>query len=137
MIRLPRAAVRKFLFLLDLAETENLTRLDKATWLRICDWVDFQQFSIDCAAPHYAEGMLCSRGKLTVVEWCNGCRETLDWHVAQALREVDPGERFSAFVKLGKDNKALAIERVSLLSPVKMDGWESWPAKRDLTTTPG
>ena len=128
--QLPRAAARRFLFLLNAAENESLTETDQAAWLRISDYVDFQEFSIDRSAPRYMEGTLRSNASVVIVEWHDGSRETLDWGVAQALSEVNPGERFSAFMKLGKGDKALAVERVSLrTSSSAKEDWESWPTK--------
>lgn len=61
------------------------------------------------------EGRLESNAQVTIVEWHDGNLETLDWKVARALSEVNIGERFSAFVKLGNENKPIAMERISLL----------------------
>ncbi len=130
LAQLPREVVRRFLRLLSAAENEALTETDEADWLRISDYVDFQQFSIERSAPHYLEGTLRSVAGVVIVEWHDGSRETLDRDVARGLSEVNPGERFSAFVRLGKGNKALAIERVSLLSsPNEEEDWGSWPVK--------
>jgi len=128
---LPRALARRFLALFSAAEGTQMNAADEAAWLRITDYVDFQQFTIDRSAPRYMEGTLRSNASVVIVEWHDGSRETIDWGVARALSELDLGERFSAFVRLGKDDKALAIERVSLLggdASVNED-WESWPSK--------
>jgi hypothetical protein len=73
-------------------------------------------------------GVLLQKNDFAYVEWHDGSRQKLRHEVASALTEVNVKERFSAFVKLGKDNEPLAIERVSLLSNVAED-WESWPKK--------
>jgi hypothetical protein len=128
--QVPREVARRFLLLLSAAENESLSDADQAAWLRISDYVDYQQFSSDRSAPRYMEGTLLSNATVVIVEWHDGSHETLDWHVARALSEVNPGERFSAFVKLGKGDKAMAIERVSLLGlPSATEDWESWPKK--------
>lgn len=128
--KLPREIARRFLFLMTAAENERLSEQDQADWLRISDYVDFQHFTIERSAPRYMEGILITKASIVIVEWHDGSRERLNRDAARALSEVNPGERFSAFVKLGKDDQSLAIERVSLLgaSDAKED-WESWPAK--------
>ena len=127
---LPRELGRKFLRLLSAAESERLTEAEQAEFLRISDYVDFQDFSISRSAPRYMEGTLLNRSQTVSVEWHDGSREVLDWCIARALHEVDPGERFSAFVKLGHNAKTLAIERVSLLpKPAENEDWETWPRK--------
>ena len=127
---LPREVARQFLKFLHEAENENLSEVDQAYWLRISDYVDFQQFSIERSAPRYMEGIRQGKGDLVIVEWHDGTRETLDRSAAQALTEINPGERFSAFVKLGKNDKTISIERVSLLGPAEStENWESWPTK--------
>jgi hypothetical protein len=128
--QLPRELARKCLFLLSAAENERLTEADQADLLRISDYVDYQEFSIDRSLPHYAEGILRNNATQVMVEWANGKKETLDWNVGRSLTEVNVGERFSAFVKLGKKNKTLLVERVSLSqSPAETDGWATWPKK--------
>ena len=128
--QLPRELARKFLLLLSAAENERLSESDQADLLRISDYIDYKQFSIDRSLPHYAEGILRSNSNRVTVEWANGKKETLDWNVAKSLTEVDVDERFSAFVKLGKENKTLSIERVLLLkSPDETESWAAWPTK--------
>jgi hypothetical protein len=128
--QLPREAARRFMRLLNDAENELLNECDRVAWLRISDYVDFQQFSIERSAPRYMEGTLRSNASVVIVEWHDGGRETLDWDVAQALSEVNLGERFSAFVKLDRNDKTMAMERVSLLGSLsQQEDWESWPRR--------
>jgi hypothetical protein len=128
--QLPREIARRFLQLLSGAENESLSEADQAHLLRIADYVDFQQFSINRSAPRYMEGKLISNAENVIVLWHDGSREQIDHNVAKTLSEVNVGEQFSAFVKLGKDDKSRAIERVSLLSESKEnEDWESWPKK--------
>jgi hypothetical protein len=128
--QLPREVVRKFLRLLSAAESEALTEAEQADFVRISDYIDFQEFSISRSAPRYMEGTLQRRGQTVTVQWHDGSREVIDWRVSRALSEIDPGEKFSAFVKLGKNDKTLAIERVSpLRSSAENEDWETWPKK--------
>lgn len=125
---LPREVARRFLKLLNAAENDQLTEQDQSYFLLISKYIDFQQFSIQRNVAVYAEGKLASNAEITVVIWSNGNREKLDRPVAQALSEVDLGERFSAMVKFGKDNKAVKIESVALLPQIGSDeDWKSWP----------
>lgn len=127
---LPREVARRFLRLLGEAESESLGEADQAALLHISDYIDFQQFSMDRSAPRYMEGILYSKTNVMIVQWHDGSRETLMHQVGQALTEVNLGERFSAFVKLGKNDQTESIERVSLLPPIREnEDWESWPQK--------
>lgn len=128
--RLPRELARRFLMLLNAAENECLGEADQADWLRISDYIDYQQFTIDRSAPRYVEGTLRRNADLVLVEWHDGKSERLDHRLGRALSELDAGERFSAFAKLGRDSKTIALERVSLLrKPGDREDWESWPQK--------
>lgn len=131
LAELPHALTRRFLKLLSAAENESLSEREQAEWLAISDYLDFKQFSIDRSSPRYMEGVLRSRTEVIIVEWHDGSRETLDWNVGKALSDVEPGERFSARVKLGKDDHALNIRNVSLLKSPEdsLQDWESWPQK--------
>jgi hypothetical protein len=129
---LPREAARRFLFLLSAAENEQLTEKDQADWVRISDYIDFRQFSVDRSPPRYQEGVLSSNKEKFIVEWHDGTHETLPQKAALALGDINVGERFSAHVKLGKDDATMALERVSLLGPASefsKEDWSAWPKK--------
>lgn len=129
---LPREVARRFLFLLSAAENERLTEKDQADWVRISDYIDFRQFSVDRSPPRYQEGLLTSKKEKVIVEWHDGKREILPWKARRALADVDVGERFSAYVKLGKDDVTIGIERVTLLglaSELSKEDWSAWPTK--------
>jgi len=117
---LPRHVVRKFLGLLAKANARTLTTSDQVQWLSILDQVDFKQFSIDRAMPHYLEGTLISRrlGQPAMVEWADGSRTSLHARVALPLTPLEPGDDFAAYVKLGNDNEVVSIESVSMLAAV-------------------
>jgi hypothetical protein len=127
--QLPRELSRKFLCLLSAADSERLTESEQADFIKISDYVDFQDFSITRSAPRYMEGTLLRRNNGVAVEWHDGSREVLNVDVSRALSEIDPGEKFSAFVKLGKNDKAMSIERVLLLRSPENEDWETWPKK--------
>jgi hypothetical protein len=129
---LPREVARRFLFLLSAAENEQLTEKDQADLVRISEYVDFRQFSVDRSPPRYQEGVMRSNKEQVIVEWLDGTRESLPCEAARALEEVNVGERFAAHVKLGKDDKTIAIERVSLLGPaadLSGEDWSAWPTR--------
>lgn len=111
---LPRQIARRFLMLFSKADNDLLTEAEKLQWLNICDHVDVSQFSVDRSAPHYTEGTLKKKLPLTV-EWHDGTTESLPVRLAGNFHPLEPGESFSAFVKIGKDGQTLSIERVSLL----------------------
>jgi hypothetical protein len=113
---LPRQMARRFLDLFGKSERGMLSADERGAWITVLDQIDWTQFNIDRAAPHYAEGTLLRR-QPTVVQWSDGVTEKLEPMVAPALQAFEPGELFSAFVKLGRDNKALSMERVLLIPP--------------------
>lgn len=114
---LPHHVVRKFLSLLARADDQSLSESEQRQWLSILDQVDYQQFSIDRAQPHYVEGRMisCAKGQSALVEWADDTTSTVPAKISQALAILEPGERFSAYVKWGKDNEILALETVALL----------------------
>jgi hypothetical protein len=129
---LPRELGRRFLFLLSAAENEQLTEQDQADWLRISDYIDFRQFSMDRSPPRYQEGVLYSSSVKCLVVWHDGTREALPEKAARALGDINVGERFAAHVKLGKNDETIGIERVSLLGPASYfskEDWSAWPPK--------
>lgn len=109
---------RKFSVLFSKADRDELTADEKGTWLSILDRVDFTMFSIERSAPHYLEGTLRRRSPDCIVDWSDGRSERVNHQVAASLSEVEPGELFGAYVKLGSKTKAMALERVTLLSQV-------------------
>lgn len=111
---LPRQVARRFLAFFSKANHQNLDAAEKLQWLRICDQVDVSQFSVDRASPHYSEGTLKKKSPLTV-EWHDGTTEHLPQRLAANFFPLDPGDQFSAFVKMGKRNETLQIERISLI----------------------
>lgn len=127
---LPREIARRFLKLVSAAENEQLSEQDQAYFLQISKYIDSQQYSIQRTIAVYAEGVLTSNAQVTIVNWNTGHREKLDRKVSLALSEVNLGERFSALVKFGRDNKAVKIENVALLPEISGDeDWNSWPTK--------
>lgn len=129
---LPRAVARRFLTLWSAAENEMLTEQDNADWVKISDYIDFRQFTVDRSPPRYLEGWLRSNRELCIVEWHDGKRETLQRKAARALGDINEGERFAAHVKLGKNDETIGVERVSLLgssSDFSKEEWSAWPKK--------
>ncbi len=110
--------VRTFLTLQAKAEGRSMSEDDKKLWLGILDQVDYQQFCIDRALPHYVEGQLISLaiGRPATVEWADQSQSTIEARIAVALSAIKPGDRFSAYAKLGRSNEILSLETVSLLA---------------------
>ena len=111
---LPRQIARRFLTLFGKADSQSLTEPEKLQWLRICDQVDVAQFNADRSAPHYTEGTLKKKYPLTV-EWHDGVRELLVNRLAANFHPLEEGDNFSAFVKMGKGNETVNIERLSII----------------------
>ncbi|MDX2080721.1 MAG: hypothetical protein SFU53_08040 [Terrimicrobiaceae bacterium] len=115
---LPKMLARRFLDLFSKADAEMLSTEEEACWLKVLDQVDFTAFCIDRAAPHYLEGTLLQLEPICRVEWHDGVRQKLDGSVACTLQSLYPGDRFGAYVKLGRDNVVRFIERLVLLPSV-------------------
>ena len=114
--QLPSAMARRFLELFSKADQGRLEESEEMEWIRVLERVDFQDFCIARAQPHYMEGELIARQHRTVrVEWHDGCRETLGSSASRALAHLAVGDCFGAWVKLGKDNEPISIENVSIL----------------------
>lgn len=111
---LPRQIARRFLTLFSKADQDSMEPQERVEWLKLLDNVDFAQFSIDRSAPQYLEGTLVGKNPPRV-EWHDGATEILPLSLASSLFPLDPGDNFSAFVKVGRDNRTLSIERVSLI----------------------
>jgi hypothetical protein len=118
---IPRAMTRRFLELFSKADIGRLEEHEQQCWVNILDQIDYQAFCIDRAAPHYMEGLVVTRQpNFTLVEWHDGTREKLEPHVARSLAFLECGDEFGAFVKLGRDNKALQIENITILETARM-----------------
>jgi hypothetical protein len=114
---IPWAMTRRFLELFSKADTGRLDESEQQCWVNILDHIDYQAFCIDRAAPHYMEGIIVTRQpNFTRVEWHDGTRENLEPRVARSLAFLEPDDEFGAFVKLGRDNKAMLIENVTILA---------------------
>jgi len=114
---LPRQVVRTFLKLESMAADRALSHAETQQWLQILDLVDYQQFCMDRAAPHYVEGRLIDHeiGQAALVEWADQTMAKIPSRIATALSMLLPGEHFSAFVKFGQDNEPCFIESVNFL----------------------
>jgi hypothetical protein len=114
---IPRAMTRRFLELFSKADTGKLEEHEQRCWVNILDQIDYQAFCIDRAAPHYMEGLVVTQQpNFTLVEWHDGTRERLEPRVARSLVFLEACDEFGAFVKLGRDSKAMHIENVTILA---------------------
>lgn len=113
---LPTAMARRFLDLFSQVDRGRLNDADAENWLHIVDQVDVAAFNIDRAAPHYLEGTLVRLTPVCLVEWHDGERQRIERPIATSLGSLLPGDQFGAFVKLGRDNEVLSIERLTLLA---------------------
>jgi hypothetical protein len=114
---LPNRLARQFLTLFSKADRNSLDHEESDQWLRIVDQVDYRRFCIDRAAPQYVEGTVETKQPNFVrVRWYDAMPENIEFPVASALNVLKKGDEFGAYVKLGLDNKAMSIERLTLLS---------------------
>jgi hypothetical protein len=111
---LPRQIARRFLTLFSKADNNVIGEEERLEWLRILDFVDCTQFNIERSAPQYAEGTLLKKNPLTV-EWHDGSNEVLSPSLASIFFPLNPGDNFSAFIKTGKEQRTLVVERISLI----------------------
>jgi hypothetical protein len=113
---LPKALAHRFLELFSKADAQELSAEEELCWVRVLDQVDYATFCIDRAAPHYLEGQLLQLEPVCRVEWHDGTIQKLDRSVAASLHSLYRGDRFGAYVKLGRDNAVKSIERLVVLS---------------------
>jgi predicted RNA-binding protein with RPS1 domain len=106
---------RKFAILSSKADANHLSDEEQLIWLSILDQIDYVSYCIRRAAPHYLEGELRSLEPECVIEWADGRIESLAPEVAACFSELQVGDTFGVYVKLGHDNKALLAERVTIL----------------------
>ena len=106
---------RKFLILFSKADAGVLSPEEKIVWLSILDRIDFTSFCIERAAPHYLEGTLRRMAPECYVDWFDGRTERIDRPISNCFSELEPGDTFGAFVKVGHDNMTLFAERISIL----------------------
>jgi hypothetical protein len=111
-----RRMARRFLELFSKADAQLLTEAETATWVRMLDQIDYTSFCAERAAPHYVEGTLLRKQPVWRVEWHDGEKVNIPAGPASALRVLNDGDHFGAFIKLGRDNEVKAIERVVVLS---------------------
>ncbi len=116
---LPKKMARRFLDLFSKADSSRLNEEERQCWMGILDQVDFPAFCIDRAAPHYLEGRLARLDPVCLVDWHDGERQQIGREAARSLGCLRPGDEFGAYVKLGKQNSVLSIERITLLAPVE------------------
>lgn len=114
---LPNQLARKFLCLFSNADRGILSDEESDLWLKIVGQVDYRRFCIDRAAPQYVEGTIQTKQPtFVIVRWYDDTSEKIELPVASALTALKKGDEFGAYVKLGLGNKALSIERITILS---------------------
>jgi len=92
------------------ADQRQLSEKEKAEWLETLEGLDFQAFCIERAQPHYMEGQIVSKRPDQVrVEWHDGERENIPSPICSPLIELNEGDEFGAWVKLGRDERTLTI----------------------------
>jgi hypothetical protein len=116
---LPAMLARRFLELFSASENDALTVESRAAYIRISDYINFSQFSVDRSPARYIEGEVITSGQTEIiVEWHDGEKERLRGNITRSLSELIKGDRFSAWVKLNSENHVTHIERISLLPPL-------------------
>lgn len=112
---IPQALSRRFLELFSKADLNCLNDEETDFWVNIIDHISFSDFSIQRAAPHYVEGKFIVSGNRRYVEWHEGTKQPVESTIAHGLTDLRHGDNFGSYVKFGKDNQILSIERISLL----------------------
>jgi hypothetical protein len=95
------------------ADQRQLSEKEKLEWLEILDDMNFQTFCIDRAQPHYMEGQIASKQPDHIrVEWYDGVRDNISLLACGLLMHLKVGDEFTAWVKLGNEERALCIELI-------------------------
>jgi hypothetical protein len=128
---LDRALLRKFLDLFSKAEANRLCADEQEQWASIVNQVDYQRFCAERSPHIYLEGSLVSRTPDGwVVRWHDGTEQRIGCTAGRALELLDPGQRFGAMVKFGKDQTVQSIADISLVpesAATSEELWQSWP----------
>ena len=127
---LPRQICRKFLLYWGKAERRALDDADADVWLKILDTVNFTEFSMQRAAPRVYEGELIRKTPFYFVEWSDGERARIPDAVGRSLALLEPGDMFTAEVKLGHEDEITSVENVVPLgeqSSVLAGALDGWP----------
>ncbi len=106
---------RRFLELFSKAEAGRLSEQDETDWMSIVERVDYAAFCADRAAPQYMEGKLIRHQPKCRVEWHDGAVENLKPEAARALRILQEGDYFGAYVKMDREGQVNLLERLTLL----------------------
>ncbi len=62
---------------------------------------------------HYMEGKIVAiQPRFTLIEWHDGARERIDSKTDMPLKNLQRGDSFGAWVKVGKDIKTLKLENI-------------------------
>jgi hypothetical protein len=127
-----RELMRKFMTLLAKAERMELNESEEAEWAEISTRVDYRRFCAERTPFHYVEAFFEDRdSKSCRVAWIGGIKERVFGALVNKFELLNPGDRFSSLVKLGKENKLLDITNIEILPPLaENDGeqmWQSWP----------
>ncbi|HTB62598.1 MAG TPA: hypothetical protein VK737_03330 [Opitutales bacterium] len=112
---LPRLLARKFLQLQSKAANSSLSAEEMSQYNTILEEVDWNQYAIDCARPHYVEGTVVQKSPLRI-RWADDTSQDLPWTMAKEFFLLESGDKFSAHVKLGRDNTVLAVRHVNLIA---------------------
>lgn len=112
-----RLLARRFVFLQSKASENRLNNEERMQWLGVLDQVDYQAYCLDREEPRYVEGEVISTSPKYRIQWHDGeSAENIPSCAAVALRILNRGDRFGAYVKWDRLNKPCQIERVRLLT---------------------
>jgi len=109
---LPRYIVRRFLFLWSQAQNNALSETDAQSWEKILGLVDMQDFAVQQSEPRYIEGQLLAIRDVLRVQWHDGTFCYIPREFTSRFDLLNEGEFFSAFVKFGRNDEPIAIDRV-------------------------
>lgn len=111
-----RTVGRQFLKLYSKAVDERLTEPEEMRWAEILTLVDYQGFCTDRSPPRYVEGVLKTSSPAAVVEWHDGETEILDAKVFRQLNVLNEGDKFGAWVKWGRNHRAVEVTGLKILT---------------------
>jgi hypothetical protein len=113
---LPKLIVRRFLSLWSKAQNDMLSDADAECWETIVGIVDMQDFAVQQSQPRYIEGQLLSLGEVPRVKWHDGATSFIPRQFAEYFDILTEGEFFSAYVKFGRNDEPLSVERILPIS---------------------
>lgn len=114
---LPRHVGQRFLELFTKSIQGELNEIEEACFAKICEQVDYRQFSQSREMPRYREATLVRNPKGVSLEFISE-KINLSDKLANQLRVLKNNQRFGAWFTVDSKGETVAIKAVTPLKPI-------------------